>query len=320
MTDKRPNIDIIIVNWNSKKQLYNCLASIEQIEKTNFNLNRVCVVDNGSIDNSLSGIEALSLPFEIIINTRNKGFSAAVNQGTRSSISDYLLLLNPDTRLQYNSISKPIQFLEDPQSASIAIVGIQNVDDFGNILRTCARFPTPKMFIINAFGLNRIASEKFRGHFMWEWDHQSTRIVNHVIGAFFLVRNNIWQQLGGFDERFFMYFEDIDFSQRVHAKGFHSVYLSGAQVYHRGGGTSEQVKSTRLFYSLKSCLYYAKKHFGENGFYLVAVAVLAVEPLTRLAWATFRFSSNQMVQTIKGYIMLYRELLKKGRRTHRFEN
>jgi len=147
---------------------------------------------------------------------------------------------------------------------------------------------------------------------MEEWPHDETREVDHVIGAFFLVRRSLFESLGGFDERFFVYLEDVDFSVRAGRAGWRSVYLTEARAYHKGGGTSEQVKARRLFYSLRSRMQYAHKHFPVRGAIVVGAGTLLVEPLVRLGWAVLQRSGSTFVETIQGYAMLWNGALRSG--------
>lgn len=313
MTDQRSKgrfslLDVIVVNWNSGRQLYHCLAALQKAQRIHFQLNRVCVVDNASTDDSLAGIEEIDLPLEVIRNRANRGFGAAVNQAAGELTCDYLLLLNPDTKVFANSLDVSVAFLEKPQNAAVGIVGIQNVTAKGAVMRTCARFPTPEGLLVKSLGLNRLFPTRFSGHFMSEWDHRDSRAVDHVMGSFFLVRRVVWQSLGGFDDRFFMYLEDVDFSKRAKDAGYTTVFLSEAQVYHRGGGTSEQAKAHRLFYSRRSALCYAHKHFSPAGALVTAGVILLIEPWARCAGSLFRMRPSEIAHTLQGYQLLYRDL------------
>jgi len=301
-----PSLDIIIVNWNSGRQLHQCLASIACVNQDIFILSRVCVVDNASKDGSLDGIEEYNFPIRVIHNEQNRGFAAACNQSARASQSDYLLFLNPDVMLSENAITVPIAFMEQPENKRVGIVGIQLLDDSGDVARTCAHFPTPGRFCAIMLGLNMLSSRLFLDHFMEEWDHNENRVVDQLIGAFFLVHRSLFEDLGGFDERFFVYFEDVDFSYQAWKEGWHSVYLAEAQAYHKGGGTSQQIKDRRLFYSLRSRILYGYKHFSWWSATGVTLMTLLVEPFSRLIWASIRLSGMEMVNTFKGYFMLWR--------------
>jgi GT2 family glycosyltransferase len=302
------SISIIIVNWNSGGQLYGCLNSIYNAKKESFSLDRVIVIDNASTDGSLCGIEEIDLPLYIIRNSTNKGFAAACNQGAKMCSSDYLLFLNPDTMLFEDSLIKPIEFMEDSKHKKIGIVGIQLIDDKGGISRTCARFPSLKQFIIKILGLDLLFPKLFSSHFMTEWDHKNDRFVDHVIGAFFLVRRELFEKLNGFDERFFVYLEDLDFSYRAKQLGYSCYYLTSAQAYHKGGGSSEKVKDIRLFYSLKSRILYGYKHFGRVSAVILTFLTLVIEPITRMIFAIIRRSPSDVKETLKAYKMLWVEM------------
>jgi len=303
-----PIADVIIVNWNSGEQLRQCLTSIEAADQGNFALSRVCVVDNASQDNSVNETVQYELPIQIIHNGQNKGFAVACNQGAQDSQADYLLFLNPDARLFENSLTVPISFMEQSENKNVGIVGIQLVDDSGSVARTCARFPTPGRFFAKMLGLDRLFPKYFSSYFMREWDHSETRIVDHVIGAFFLVRRLVFESLGKFDERFFVYLEDLDFSYRAHQAGWQSVYLATAQAYHAGGGSSRQTKARRLFYSLRSRILYSYKHFGFYSAMFVMLGTILIEPFSRLVLAGMHRSIQEAQQTAKAYGLLFRAL------------
>lgn len=302
------SLDIIIVNWNAGKQLKDCLLSVIESKIDFFDLLRVIVVDNASCDNSLEGLRKLNLPLKIIKNDVNRGFAAACNQGAKGSTADYLLFLNPDTRLFIDSLEKSIEYMGKAENQAVGILGIQLLDESGQVARTCARFPSIKHFLVKIFGLDRLFSVFFRSHFMFEWDHGSTREVDHVIGAFFLVRRYLFEKVSGFDERFFVYLEDMDFSLRTSREGYKSVFLASVQAFHKGGGTSEQVKAKRLFYSLRSRILYAYKNFNKSSAVLLTLSTLLIEPVSRILFGTIRLSLIEVLETIKAYRMLYCDL------------
>jgi N-acetylglucosaminyl-diphospho-decaprenol L-rhamnosyltransferase len=301
-------VDIIIVNWNAGSLLRDCVCSIEKTRQEGFKLGHVVIVDNGSTDGSLDRLTSTTLPLRMIRNTENKGFAAACNQGAQGSRADYLLFLNPDTRLFADSLSVPLAFMESGQNRSIGICGIQLVDEHEEVSRSCARFPTPRMFYSRIFGLDRLFPGFFQSHFMEEWGHEENRAVDHVIGAFFLLRRHLFEQLNGFDERFFVYLEDLDLSLRARKSGWTRYYLADIRAYHKGGGTSEQVKATRLFYSLRSRILYGYKHFTPTQATLLLVSTLCFEPFTRLAFNIFQGAFKSASETMSGYLMLYRAL------------
>lgn len=303
-----PSLDIIIVNWNSGEYLYECLRSIAGTRKDILEFGNVVVVDNASTDNSLSGIENIKLPLYIIKNSTNRGFAAACNQGAKNCASDYLLFLNPDTRLFKDSLTKPIELMEDEKNRNIGITGIQLVNEKGEIARTCARFPTLGQFFSKISGLNLLFPNLFRSYFMTEWDHKESKVVDHVMGAFFLVRRYLFEALGGFDERFFVYLEDLDFSYRAKEFGFYSYYLTSTRVFHKGGSSSEKVNGVRLFYSLRSRILYSYKHFVFFSATLILLLTILIEPFSRLILAGLHRSIREAEQTFKAYGLLLRDL------------
>lgn len=308
MNVNQVSLDVVIVNWNSGDQLRRCLCSLTSVKQDTFKLDQVIVVDNASMDGSADGLEDLNLPLCVIRNTCNKGFAAACNQGALSSISDYLLFLNPDVVLCEDSLVTPISFMQQPEHSNIGICGIQLLDLQGVIARSCARFPTPGAFYAKIFGLTSLLPNLFSGHLMTEWDHQSNRQVDHVIGAFFLIRQKLFHELGGFDERFFVYLEDIDFSYRANELGYLSYYLKDAQACHKGGGTSGQIKAERLFYSLRSRILYGYKHFPWLSATALAFCTLFIEPIIRLVFAISHLSLHMTIEIIAGYLKLWRDV------------
>ncbi len=301
------SLSIVIVNWNAGSQLAEAVASIEKYHHRL--VSSVVIVDNASTDDSLSRVETLQdLPFKplIIRNSENCGFGKACNLGAQQAKSEYLLFLNPDAALYADTLPKALAYMENPVNAKVGICGVQLLNESGHISRSCARFPSAVGFVAHAIGLDRFFPRL--GHFMAEWDHAQTRQVDHVIGAFFLVRRELFNAMHGFDERFFVYLEDLDFSYRARQAGWRSVYLADAQAFHAGGGTSNQIKARRLFYSLRSRLLYSFKHFSWTGAFAVLLATLLVEPLSRSALALLRRSWAGLKETWAAYGMLWRWL------------
>jgi GT2 family glycosyltransferase len=150
---------------------------------------------------------------------------------------------------------------------------------------------------------------------MDDWDHGSTRDVDHVIGAFYVIRRALFEAMRGFDAgRFFVYLEDLDLSLRVRRAGWRSVFLAEegapARVFHQGGGTSEQVKAHRLSYALHSRIRYGYKHFGWPAATVLLLATLLAEPAARLGLALSRRSWKEAGETVVGYALLWRALLR----------
>lgn len=307
-------IDVIVVNWNSGRQLKECIESIWEYGAGY--VSRCIVVDNGSTDGSLDFI-ADDQDVSLVRADCNLGFAKACNIGAGQASSDFLLFLNPDAKLMRDSLSGPVSLMHSQFSESVGICGVKLLDEHFRVQLHCVRFPSFRNYFGSATGLSALFPRWFPSHFMNDFDHMSNREVDHVIGAFFLVRRSLFEQLHGFDERYFVYLEDLDFSLRAHKLGWKTHYLADAVAYHKGGGTSEQVKAHRLFYSLRSRMIYAFRHFSRPAAWGVVGLTMLVEPWPRLVRAVLRRSWQEARDTLRGYCMLWKDLpatLQKGRR------
>lgn len=302
-------IGVVVVNWNSGEQLRRCLGSLAE-QQAEAAVAQVVVVDNASSDGSADDLESLELPLKVVRNPLNRGFGAACNQGARLVDCEFVLFLNPDTTLFQGSLDAPLVFMRRPENGSVGICGVQLVDEDGRIATSCSRFPSLGRFAAKAFGLTVLPGLRRLGVRMAEWGHADTRDVDQVMGAFFLIRRRLFEDLGGFDERFFVYFEEVDLSLRARRAGWRSVFLAEARVFHAGGGTSRQVKARRLFYSLRSRLLYGFKHFTRGQAWSLVALTLLVEPVSRLLLALAAGRGSEALHTLRGYAMLLRELPK----------
>ena len=303
-------IDVVLVNWNSGNQLADAIDSI--LCHHHGWVGKIIVVDNASIDGSVELAEsrAAPSPLEMVVirNAENLGFAAACNLGAERADQDFLLFLNPDACLYPDTLPKAMDFFNLPDSVDVGIVGIQLIDEYGNVAKSCSRFPSLSIFFAQALGLNRVQIAKHLTQAMVEWDHNNTREVDQVIGAFFLIRRSLFEKLSGFDERYFVYFEEVDLSFRARKSGYRSLYLADAQAFHAGGGTSRQIKATRLFYSLRSRLLYGFKHFHPIKAWALVAITLGLESLSRTAFAWHSSGAEGVRNTWRAYGMLLNDL------------
>lgn len=297
-------LDIVIVNWNGGEQLAACVQAIAAGEMPAGSV-RTIVVDNGSSDDSLVVARRTGVPFEIRLLGENRGFSHAANEGARGSDAELLLFLNPDAMVERPTIRRAVEALEATDE-KVGIVGVRNRDGAGRTVRTCCRLPRPAHFVRRSLGFDRFASRRFPSYRMTEWPHDETRFVDHVMGSFFLVRRKLFENLGGFDERFFLYLEDLDFSVRAAEAGWKTLYLADVAVEHEGGGSSRTVPARRLAWALESRLLYAQKHFGAPSAAMIAAVTLLVEPLVRILFASRTGTSRSA--TIGAYLFLLRRI------------
>lgn len=307
-------LSIIIVNWNSGNQLAACISSIKYAAAALDDEWEVIVVDNASSDDSLAEISKLSGRLKLVKNAQNRGFAAACNQGASLARGHYLLFLNPDTRLFTDSLAKPISFMEAHASQGVGICGIRLLDDEGKTTTCASRFPGLRVMMGSLLGLSVCFPRLFPPHLMRPIELTTNQFVDQVTGAYFLVRHRVYDACGGFDEQFFVYYEEVDFSLRAMQKGFASYLVADVTAFHRGGGCSEQVKATRLFYSLRSRIQYARKHFSLTditGLWLV----MAIELPVRIVRAIIHLSLGEIKDTAAAYILLARYYMQRQRLT-----
>ncbi len=312
-------LSIIIVNWNAGSQLAEAVTSIG-LHHCNL-VETVIIVDNASSDDSLARAEALTnLPFTMLIirNAANCGFAKACNQGAKQTTCKYLLFLNPDSALYADALEKVYVFMQDAANSKVGICGVQLLDESGVVSRSCTRFPSALGLFAKSLGLSAFVPRV--SHFMAEWDHSQSRPVNHVIGAFFFVRRDLFRAIDGFDERFFVYLEDLDFSLRASRAGWSTMYMASVQSFHAGGGTSKQIRARRLFYSLQSRLMYANKHFSVCGSLATFLSTMFLEPISRFCLSFVHRSWSEMKETFISYCMLWRWLLRDTVRPTRRED
>jgi GT2 family glycosyltransferase len=296
-------IDIVIVNWNSGNQAFDCVNSI--IANHLSVVSRIIIVDNNSSDGSENKVSNIP-KVKLVRSNSNLGFSKACNLGATYTNSDFILFLNPDTRLFSNSFDGILDFMK--YNENVGILGIQLFDNDNEVARSCSRFPSSLRFFSMALGLNLIFPSL--GMPMREWDHMTSRKVDQVIGAFFLIRKELFAQLKGFDERFFVYFEEVDLSFRAKKIGWDSYFYSEVGAFHEGGGVSKQVKGLRLFYRLRSSLQYAKKNFTLYQSIVTFIIITIIEPSTRIFRGILKLSLSTLKDTFKAFFLLYKWLLK----------
>jgi GT2 family glycosyltransferase len=304
------SIAVVIVNWNSGYHLGRCLESLAAIAAERELLHTVTVIDNASTDASMELPSHLhqALPLTIIRNVENVGFAAACNQGATGTAAEFLLFLNPDVLLQPGCLSAPFRYLTRPEHSEVGVVGIQLLAPNGTVARSCARFPSPTSLLGNIMGLDRIVPSLFPRHFLDEWPHDVSRKVDQVMGAFLFIRRLVFEQIGRFDERFFMYYEDLDLALRAKMHGWDSEYLIDAQVMHFGGGTTSGIKGRRMFYACRSRILYGLKHFPLSSATCVIGATLLIEPAIRILAALGKRRLADAKATLQAFGLLWLDL------------
>jgi len=295
---------IVIVNWNSGYHLLNCINSIKNYNSSL--IDKIIVVDNNSNDNSIDQIRNISNLY-IINSNVNLGFSKACNLGANETNSDFIIFLNPDAALFKNTLNNLKLTLDNNINSKIGILGIQLIDENNNISKSCSRLPNFYRLLVLSLGFDKYFPSL--GCIMSEWDHKNVKFVDQVIGAFFVVKSSLFNSLGGFDERFFVYYEEVDFSYRMKQFGYKTLYDANNSAFHFGGGSSNQVKSKRLFYSLRSRLQFIKKHLNYIERSILFTFMLTIEFFTRIFYSLIRCSFTNLKETTSAYYYLLKWIL-----------
>jgi N-acetylglucosaminyl-diphospho-decaprenol L-rhamnosyltransferase len=302
------SVDIVIVNWNSRSLLRECLAALDQSDIAE-RLN-VIVVDNASTDGSAEGLAVERARFDLVLNGENRGFAAACNQGAKRGAAPFLLFLNPDVRVKRDAVASAARYLNEPAHSGVGILGIQLLDSEGHVQRSCARAPTAATLLLRSLFLDQLLPALVPPHFLIEWDHDDTRPVDQVMGAFLLIRRDLFERLGEFDERFFLYYEDVDLCVAARRAGWSVVHHAGAQAVHVGQGTTSAVKDRRLFYHANSRVEYCAKRHGRTATIMLVGLILGVEMPVRWLHATVSRSPQEGWLVIRGMALFWRNLPK----------
>jgi len=266
-------LDIVIVNWNGGDFLFKCLESLTA-SSADIDI-KIIVVDNNSQDDSTLRINKFKHTF--IKNNKNLGFAAGCNIGASYGNNKYILFLNPDTVVNHNSLMGPIDFLEYGNSSKIAAVGIKMIDFDGRFSTTLARFPNIKSIIIQIFHIDKIFSSRIKGRFLTEEECKNDQFVEEINGSFLLIRRDVFEELKGFDERFFMYCDELDLCKRIQNLGYDLYYLSRFSAMHYGGGSSNSIPVKRAIYALNSKIKYVRKHTNVFISLFLILLILLIE-------------------------------------------
>jgi N-acetylglucosaminyl-diphospho-decaprenol L-rhamnosyltransferase len=307
-----PNVDIVIVNWNSRSLLRECLADLDQ--STIAERLGVIIIDNASTDGSADGLVAHRVRLDLVLNSENRGFAAACNQGAARGRAPFVLFLNPDVRVDPDTVAGAARHLDDPVNCAVGILGVQLLDPEGRVQASCARAPTAASLLLQTVFLDRICPGLVPRHFLSEWDHGDTRPVDQVMGAFLMIRRALFDRLGGFDERFFLYYEDVDLCLSARQAGWAVVHYAGARAIHEGGGTTAAIKDRRLFHLASSRVVYTAKRHGRMATIMLVILILCFEMPIRWLHATVARSPSEGRLVIRGMALFWRNLPRLSRR------
>lgn len=256
-------LSVIIVNYNVKYFLEQCLISVLQASKDIET--EIFVVDNNSVDGSVEMVKERFPEIMLIANKDNVGFSKANNQAIRESKGEYVLLLNPDTLVEEDTFTKTVQFMDEHPNAGG--LGVKMVDGKGRFLPESKRgLPTPQVAFFKMFGLSSLfpKSKKFGRYHLGFLDKDEIHKIDVLAGAFMLMRRKTLDEVGLLDETFFMYGEDIDLSWRIKLGGYENYYYPKTRIIHYKGESTKKGSLNYVFVFYKAMIIFAKKHFSSS--------------------------------------------------------
>jgi GT2 family glycosyltransferase len=282
-------LSIIILCWNDLKVIGDCLKSI--YATTHSIEFEVIVPDNGSTDGSLEFIRKNYPQARIIENGKNLRFAKANNIGIRESQGEYVLILNPDTIIHEGTLDKIVSFANEHPEAGAFGCRVLYAD---GSYQGCARpFPSIRGEWITALHLNALAylSDFFQPGIYVDWKGETERTVGWLAGCFILFRSDLLKRLGGFDEQFFYYHEDMDLCRRVWQSGYPILFTPDAAITHLGGqSTSKRFPPIAFELDGQITRYrYYYKHLGPRGASSARRAILASLLLRRIGYGFLQF-------------------------------
>ncbi|MBX4205572.1 glycosyltransferase family 2 protein [Candidatus Microgenomates bacterium] len=262
-------LSIIIVNWNTKDLLRDCIKSIISSKpKISY---EIIIVDNGSTDGSIEMIEKMK-NILLLKNNRNLGFAKANNQGMKKAKGDYIFLLNSDTKIKEDAIDEMYEFAESTLDAGVVGARLLNAD--GSIQPSCFHFPT----ILNVikqywFGAKGLTDKYFpKGN--------KPSLVDIVVGAAFLITPRARKNVGLLDEGYFFFFEDFDYCRRVNRSGLKTYYLPTAEIVHYHGSTVRKIVDNNNAW--RNLIPGSKRYHGLIGHYIYNFILWSAQKVSNL--------------------------------------
>ncbi len=267
-SSQKASLSIIIISYNTRALLLGCLKNLNSAEPEHpF---EIIVADNDSHDGTAAAVKK-DFPGVILIqNGSNLGFGAAVNRAVRQAGGRYLMILNPDTVVVPATIDKMLDYLEDCEDDRVVGCRLRNGD--GSLQLSCSRFPTPlRIFSLFSRLDVLLRGEKFqmyyeklslRGHkIVCPFHGLTPRMVDTVLGACFIIPRQLFEKAGGFDERYFMHYEEVDLFRSLQELGAGVYFLPGLVVTHYGAqSTAQDYVKMRLEQQRSLLLYLSKWH------------------------------------------------------------
>ena len=292
-------VDVIIVNWNDRENLRIALDSVLALPevKNDPNFARIVVSDNGSSDGSVPFLrQAYGDRVTVIENGENLGFGAGVNRALEQTHAPYVFLLNPDATVASGALEELVHFMEEHPHAAMAGPKIFQSD--GSVAESCGEFDTwPGAFLrSSAWGEWPFLRRYANGARLRSWDYSSARKVDLVIGAAMLLRRSTLREIGAFDERYFMYHEEVDLAKRIADAGYETWFVPSACATHIGQGSSRGRSVEGL--KQRSRRKYWIKHHGIFWYYSLVAALIARYALYAALAAIVLYAAIHFIRSI----------------------
>lgn len=257
---EEPVLSFVIVSYNTRRLLLGCIDSIFKSNPPQpFEL---IVCDNASADGSADAVKARFPDVTVLTSSVNEGFGLAANRGVAAAGGRYVAVMNPDTLLCEPAPRLLTNFLD--RHPDVGAVGCRIVGPDGRPRTSCARFPTPLRTLCLFTRLDRLlrlpATSTYYGGRDWPHDHR--RDVDTVLGAFFMMPSSVFREAGGFDRRYFMYYEEVDLFRSLREAGYRVVFLPEVSVVHFGAVATRQAYSAMRLEQQRSLLLYIRKWHG----------------------------------------------------------
>lgn len=312
------DLSIVIVSWNSRLDLQRCLGSLDASHPSV--TSEVIVVDNASSDETVSFLHYAYPHAYVIVNEQNRGFAAANNQALSVVSGRYILLLNPDTLVHGGALDALVAFMDGHTDAGAAGPLLCNED--GSLQSTGVRFPRVSDILVESLFLDRMfpRSRFFGRHKERYADVHSVRSVDFVQGSCIIVRSDILRSIGGLDERFFLYFEEVDWCKRMQDAGYRVYIVPTARITHLANVEIGHYDEHRLVHYHRSMLRFFQKHHGVVDQVLLRV-VLAMRSLIRMVvWSVVALVRpplrSKSISAVRGYMRTLGLLLRRKDPVH----
>lgn len=293
------DLSVIIVNWNTKKLIEDCLTSIFKFTK---NLDfEVIVVDNNSNDGSQKMVQNKFPKIKLIQNKNNLGFAKANNLGIKSANGEYLLLLNSDTYLIENSFQKMVE--EASKQKNLGVLAPQLLNQDRSIQQSVGFFPDlPQVFFWMTF-IDDLPFGLFLKPYHVDHDsfYQKNQQVDWVTGAALLIPKNVTQKTGELDEKIFMYGEDVELCFRVKRAGFRIIFTPATKIVHIGRGSSGRVSTRAFVGEFEGLKYFYRKHKSNFSLQILRI-LLKIGSLARI----LIFGALGRKETARAYVEVFK--------------